>query len=110
MDTITSLKNKYSDPYVVIGGDFNKRNFNQAIRDFRDLRTVSTGPTRGGATLDIIATNQHSNIVHASTLPPIENEEGTQSDHRVVLVKIRMPRVTLIRSTRTRTIIEKREH
>ena len=92
-DTITSLKNRYNDPHIFVGVDFNKRDINKTVKDYPDLRTVQTGPTRGNAVLDIIATSAHKELIEAETFPPVENEDGTPSDHRVVLMCVRMPRV-----------------
>ena len=58
-DTITSLKNRYNDPHIFVGVDFNKRDINKTVKDYPNLRTVQTGPTRGNAVLDIIATSAH---------------------------------------------------
>ena len=92
-NTITSLKNRYNDPYIFVGGDFNKRELNAAIRDFRDIQIVPTGPTRGNSVLDIIATNLHDKVSEVTTIAPIHSEEGVPSDHRAVLIRTAMPRV-----------------
>ena len=55
-DVLISLKNRFNDPYIIIGGDFNKREISKAIKDFKDVSTVPTGPTQGAATLDLLTT------------------------------------------------------
>ena len=55
-NAIEQVKLDYSDPYIVIGGDTNRRDISDALLDFPDITVAQTGPTRGNATLDIIAT------------------------------------------------------
>ena len=69
-DVIISLKNRYNDPYVILGGDFNKREIIKAIREFKDIKVIKTGPTRGRSTLDIFASNLQD-IKEAGTIAPV---------------------------------------
>ena len=43
-DCILLLKNKYNDPYIVIAGDFNKRNLSQATKDYPRIKPIKTPP------------------------------------------------------------------
>ena len=92
-DTILVLKNKYNDPYIMLGGDFNKRNLKAATRDYPEITPVITPPTRGTAILDIIATNMTSSVIEAGVTEPVHTQEGTKSDHKTVYATFRMPRV-----------------
>ena len=44
---IGTFKRRYSSPYFIIGGDFNKRNIQRELRGYPDLKLVITPPTRG---------------------------------------------------------------
>ena len=70
-DAILTLKHKYSDPYVIVAGDFNKRNLSEATKDYQDIKQVKTPPTRGTAVLDIIATNMTDNLIEAGVTDPV---------------------------------------
>ena len=91
-DVLLIMKKRYIDPYVYLGGDFNKSNLSKIVKDYKDIRIIKSGPTRGSSTLDIFATNNNE-VNEVEVLPPIENEIGIQSDHRVVCLRTRMPRV-----------------
>ena len=52
-DVILTLRNKYENPMVLLGGDLNRRDDAAMTRDFSDIARIRTGPTRGNATLDI---------------------------------------------------------
>ena len=54
---LRSLRNKYVDPYVMIGGDMNRREIKKAVSGYPDMKPVITDPTRGRHVLDIIMTN-----------------------------------------------------
>ena len=56
------------------------------IADFPDLTKLTTGPTRGSAVLDLIATNLESQSLDICTRPPLLTEDGTFSDHKIVYV------------------------
>ena len=92
-DAILAVRNKYNDPYIIIGGDFNRRSASEATRDYPDIRPVTTSQTRGDSTLDIVLTNFNDELMDAYTVDPIFNTEGTESDHRPILTKHRMPKV-----------------
>ena len=93
-DIVQLLTARYNDPYVVVAGDFNKRNFRKATRDFPLIKPIVTPPTRGHNVLDIIATNFGDLVVDSGVCAPIRtDQEGIESDHLVVHAKVRMPRV-----------------
>ena len=92
-DVILAQKAKYNDPYVILAGDFNRRDVNQATRDFPDMKIVKTPPTRGRATLDIISTNLIAGLKDAGVTAPIQSVDGVPSDHKTVYATFHMPRV-----------------
>ena len=90
-DTIENAKLDYTDPYIIIGGDINRRDIFPAISDFPDIQVAQTGPTRGTVVLDIIATNFNENM-KVSTFYPLESEDGSRkSDHLSVIAKAAIP-------------------
>ena len=83
-DTLSAIKSKYDDPYIFVGGDFNRRSFRAAVTDHPDIVPVPVGATRGTAALDIIASNVNSTLVDYGTVEPIWNEQGIRTDHQTV--------------------------
>ena len=81
---ILRIKMTSSNPYVILGGDFNDFNcadINKAIGDYGDIDCITTTATRGSAILDLCATNFNSELREAYNHSPLESAEGTQSDH-----------------------------
>ena len=89
-DTIAFIKRKYVDPYIVLGGDFNKRDLGLATCDHKTVKPVITGPTRGKNVLDYIATDFNDILLEASTTDPIANKHGIQTDHLTVFARFNM--------------------
>ena len=92
-DAILALKSKYEDPYIIVAGDFNRRDFNLATAEYPDIKPVLTEPTRGAAILDIIGSNMNDTVIDQGVTAAIRSDEGVESDHWTVFVQFRMPRV-----------------
>ena len=92
-DAVLALKNKYENPYIIFGGDFNRRDFKLAVQEHQDIKQIQSGPTRNTASLDIIGSNFNELLIDSNTVDPILNLEGVQSDHRTVFARFRMQRV-----------------
>ena len=90
---ILAENQKYEDPYIIVGGDFNRRDHTRATLDHPDLKPVETKPTRGQLVLDIISTNMKDMVVDKGTADPIENQAEIATGHRTVFMTLRMPRV-----------------
>lgn len=90
-DCLLLLSSRYDNPHIFVGGDFNRRDAKQATRDLPSIKIVPTPPTRGRSTLDIILTNVEC-IVEAFVTSPIQSNQS-ESDHKVVNVRTKMPRV-----------------
>ena len=87
-ETIVSLKQKCTDPYIIIAGDFNQWQVADPLLDFPDIREAAVGPTRGTMEIDKIFTNLSRSISEAGSLVPLETADGTcQSNHKVVFCK-----------------------
>ena len=43
-DVILAIKNKYENPMIVLGGDFNRRHVKEATRDYPDMLIVKNWP------------------------------------------------------------------
>ena len=54
-DAILKIKTENTNPYLVIAGDFNKKDVTKAIGDYQDLQIIETDPTRGDAHLNLAA-------------------------------------------------------
>ena len=104
---IAAARAMYDDPIIFVGGDFNKRDFGPAMAVAADLRRLTTGPTRGNATLDLVYTTIMDRIKEVTTLPPLDNGAGVLSDHRCIYIKAEFPTERgynwVIRMKRTRT-------
>ena len=107
-DCILTLKNKYSDPYIILAWDFNRRSLKEATKDCPAIKPVKTPPTRGTATLDIISSNMGNQLLEAGITAPISTREGVESDHRTVYASFRMPRVPSYKITKY-TYVRKNE-
>ena len=92
-DTVLALKRRYDNPYVIVAGDFNRRDAKKATADFSEMKIVGTPPTRGRQVLDIIQTSFNELLIDSGVVDPIECVEGIRSDHKTVFAKFRMPRV-----------------
>ena len=44
-DSFLMLKGRFHDQYIVVGGDFNRRDIDSALADFPDIKIVDTPPT-----------------------------------------------------------------
>ena len=58
-DAILALKSKYENPYFIIAGYFNRRDFGQATIEYPDIKPITTDPPHGPAVLDIIPRIKH---------------------------------------------------
>ena len=95
-ETVTELKRRYDDPYVVVSGDFNQWDVGGALRDFNDLLESPVGPSRGDRSIDRTFSNLTEFVQECGTVPPLEPDlpgAGAASDHLTTLVRCSIPRV-----------------
>ena len=71
---IASIRAAIKDPIIVIGGDFNRRDFSVALREAADLVANPTCPTREGSLLDIIYTKFPFQVTDTRVLPPLQSD------------------------------------
>ena len=93
-DLIIRLKRKYSDPYLVIGGDFNQWKIHDVVANFPEILEAQVGPTRGSRCLDRIFSNL--DVTSAGSVPPLETDsegESRRSDHRIAFLEAQLERV-----------------
>lgn len=83
-DIILKIKTTTRNPYIVIAGDFNRKNIEEAIGDYPHISVITTGTTHGMATLDEVATSFNSELVGVASHGPLETEDGRKSDHDLV--------------------------
>ena len=86
-DAIRKIKETFNDPFITIGGDFNRAKVEDALGEFPDLQVVCTPPTRGQANLDKIATNFDEDIINVKVRPPLTGDRGQVSDHNIVIIQ-----------------------
>ena len=71
-----------------MGGDTNKRNIDDCFENFPTYKQIIDFPTRGSSLLDVCYTNKAEETVEKRLCAPLENSEGTSSDHSVCVFKI----------------------
>ena len=92
-DAVVHIKQKYVDPYLMLGGDFNKKDIRLALQDHSDIKPLPTGPTRGDSVLDILATNFNEHVRGYGTTDPIVSEADIPTDHLTVYASFTMSKV-----------------
>lgn len=81
---VAAAQTTYRNPLVVVGGDFNRRDFGPTLAEVDDLELVVTGPTRGTGTIDLVYVNLPEAVKENLVLPPLWANGGADSDHRCV--------------------------
>ena len=93
-EMIVDLKRRFSDPYLVVAGDFNQWDIGEVLLDFQDIREAAVGGTRNGKKIDRIFTNMTRSIEKAGTLAPLESDDSTKkSDHRTAFCTFQMQKM-----------------
>ena len=72
-DAVLRVKDGLRDPFIVVTGDFNGWKITEAIGDYPDMAVTPSPPTRGTATLDIVASN-FVDLIKASVKEPLWSE------------------------------------
>ena len=88
---ITEVRKSLKNPVIMVGGDFNHRDFSGALREVDEFEPLTTGPTRGVNTIDVVYTNIDPQIAEVLTLPPLSSGGGSASDHKCIFVKALFP-------------------
>ena len=89
-DLILEAKNRDSQAYIILAGDFNQWQVSDYILDYPDLVEAITPPTRGDRRIDKIFVN--FGIKSADCIRPLQSEpdregEVHRSDHDIQLVQ-----------------------
>lgn len=82
-DAISEAIAKANDPWILVGGDFNRYNTSVISQTVPQLSKVDSEPTRRDATLDYTFTNFGQLIDKVQTCYPIESDHN-KSDHMSV--------------------------
>ena len=105
---IADVKVALGDQVIYVAGDFNHRDVGPSLSLAANLNLITTGPTRGCNTLDLIYSNIANNKAEAEVLSPLDTPTGVESDHKCVYIKDVLPPsrnytwVARLRRTRTR--------
>ena len=83
-DLVCEAKRTYEDCSIVVSGDFNQWPVEEFLEDHPDMKEVEHGPTRGHRKIDRSFTNFSRSVRESITLPPLDTEEGSVSDHKMV--------------------------
>ena len=85
---IASVRTALKNPIMFVCGDFNRRDISRELATVGDLAPLVTSPTRGGAALDLIFTNEGNAVLDQRVLPPLQSAQGANSDHKCVYAEI----------------------
>ena len=85
-DTITKLKTELDNPYIILGGDINRKNVAPAVEDHPDIKQGPVLATRGNTALDLIFSNI-GDPKHAASHPPLSADNGPVSDHKILIIQ-----------------------
>ena len=99
-DAVVGVKRKYSDPFIIIAGDFNQWKISEYLEEFVDIKEAPVGATRNRRAIDKIFTNMSRSITECGTLAPLETEAAEddpllttkKSDHRIAYSRIGLQR------------------
>ena len=92
-DVVLESRRKYSDPFIVVAGDFNQWDIGHALRDYADITEEAVGPTRGSRCIDRVFTNFVGHVRARGTLPPLESDCGSKKrDHLIAFVEASLPK------------------
>ena len=90
-NVLVHVKQRFKDPFIALGGDFNQWSGEDAIAEYPDMREVLVGPTRGDRAIDRLFTNMSRSLITSGTVPPLEAEQSL-SDHRVAYASFKIQR------------------
>ena len=95
-ETIANAKKNSDNPFIVLGGDFNRHKFHNAVDVFLDIEIHELGATCGGAELDRLATNIQD-IRLTRRQPLCDVTKSRRSDHMVILAQTALNNTTKFR-------------
>ena len=77
-DVISEIKRHFSDPYIILSGDFG-----ETLLEFADMKEIKVGYKK----IDRFFTNFSRTVTESGTLAPLETEEDERrSDHKVAFL------------------------
>ena len=90
-EAILKIKTDFRDPYIVVGGDLNHVDLDEAIGDYPDIEIIETAPSRGSQYLDQFACSFRGEIVNTVLHAPLKNDASqSSSDHGFLLYEARL--------------------
>ena len=99
-EMVSEAKRRFSEPMIVLSGDFNQWTIGKSLEDYVDLVKVDVGPTRGSRSIDRIFVNFGSAVVSKGTVPPLQTDPDPDgrgsprlSDHMVCYVRAELQKL-----------------
>ena len=86
-DAVSEVKRKFESPVIMVAGDWNQWDVKRVLDEHPDLAEVDHGPTRGDNKIDKFLVNFQRSVVESDVLPPLDDGQGRESDHRIAFVK-----------------------
>ena len=71
-EAILKIKAETKNPYIVLGGDFNRRNMETALDDYHDIAVLPTPLSRADTCLDVAAATFAEEVGEIEALPPLQ--------------------------------------
>ena len=97
-EMVSEAKQKFSEPMIVLVGDFNHWPIQEAMADFVDVKEIRVGLTRGRREIDQVFLNFDQAVVQKGTVAPLETEPNGDvpvrvSDHRVAYMRSKLQKL-----------------
>ena len=86
-EKMEQIKADLGDFGFFMGADTNRRDISDCFESFPTIVRIAHGPTRGNAALDVCFTNRADSVKEVKICSPLEDGEGTQSDHAICFFK-----------------------
>ena len=66
-NTIIEVKRRFTDPYIVVAGDFNQWKVESCLANFGSLKEIEVGNTRGNRAIDRVFLNFGRSVTESGT-------------------------------------------
>ena len=89
---MSKIKIEEKEPHIILAGDTNRLDLSEVTDDFLNFNRINTPPTRAGQFLDEIYSTLKNPVIKCSSQPPLQNEDGGESDHLTLICELDVPR------------------
>ena len=86
VDLISEAKRSFKICSILVSGDFNHWPVEEILLDHPEMKEIDHGPSRGSRKIDRAFCSFYGAVEESTTLEPLDDERGSESDHRVVFL------------------------